>query len=324
MSHHYSGPNFGFPRGDARLDLTDLYAFPKPGDPAKSILILNVHPSSAVLPLGTTTAQPFAPEAHYEIRIDTNADAVADVTYRVSVTATEGEKQSVTLRRIERVQPAAAGVEQIILAAVPVSVGVKASVAEANGHRLFVGWRSDPFFFDTLGALNDMKFTGNDFFTDKDVCSVVLEVPNTALGPGPVGLWMRVLVPDSSGNLVQVERGGRPQHAVFLAGDARDAYYAAEPEGDARFVAVFAHALEHAGGYGPDDARRAAEKLLPEILRYDPARPAEYPHNGRALIDHVTAVFLPILTNGKLRDDGVRPHGDLLADFPYLGPPHRA
>src|SRR5580700_9998465 len=99
MSHHYSGPNFGFPRGDARLDLTDLYAFPKPGDPAKSILILNVHPSSAVLPLGTTTAQPFAPEAHYEIRIDTNADAVADVTYRVSVTATEGEKQSVTLRR---------------------------------------------------------------------------------------------------------------------------------------------------------------------------------------------------------------------------------
>ena len=31
MSHHYSGPDFGFPRGDARLDLTDLYAFPKPG-----------------------------------------------------------------------------------------------------------------------------------------------------------------------------------------------------------------------------------------------------------------------------------------------------
>ena len=45
MSHHASGPNFGFPRDDARLDMTDLYAFPKPGDPGKSILILNVHPS---------------------------------------------------------------------------------------------------------------------------------------------------------------------------------------------------------------------------------------------------------------------------------------
>src|SRR5882762_6486411 len=29
MSHHYSGPDWGFPHGDARLDLTDLYAFPK-------------------------------------------------------------------------------------------------------------------------------------------------------------------------------------------------------------------------------------------------------------------------------------------------------
>jgi hypothetical protein len=28
MSHHYSGPDYGFPHGDARLDLTDLYAFP--------------------------------------------------------------------------------------------------------------------------------------------------------------------------------------------------------------------------------------------------------------------------------------------------------
>jgi hypothetical protein len=27
--------------GDARLDLTDLYAFPKPGDIGKSILIMN-------------------------------------------------------------------------------------------------------------------------------------------------------------------------------------------------------------------------------------------------------------------------------------------
>jgi hypothetical protein len=29
MLHHYSGPDFGFPHGDARLGLTDLYAVPK-------------------------------------------------------------------------------------------------------------------------------------------------------------------------------------------------------------------------------------------------------------------------------------------------------
>jgi hypothetical protein len=47
MSHHASGPDFGFPRGDARLDMTDLYAFTKPGDPGKSIMIFNVHQSAA-------------------------------------------------------------------------------------------------------------------------------------------------------------------------------------------------------------------------------------------------------------------------------------
>src|SRR5207249_11005832 len=55
MSHHASGPEFGFPRGDARLDMTDLYAFPKPGDPGKSILVLNVHPSVGGNPPGPTT-----------------------------------------------------------------------------------------------------------------------------------------------------------------------------------------------------------------------------------------------------------------------------
>ena len=73
MSHHASGPDFGFPRGDARLDMTDLYAFPKPGDPAKSILILNVHMSFGVNPPGPTTTEPFAPGALYEIKIDTDA-----------------------------------------------------------------------------------------------------------------------------------------------------------------------------------------------------------------------------------------------------------
>ena len=75
MSHHYSGPDYGFPHGDARLDLTDLYAFPKPGDIGKSILIMNVHPSAGVNPAGPTTDEPFATEAVYELKIDTDGDA---------------------------------------------------------------------------------------------------------------------------------------------------------------------------------------------------------------------------------------------------------
>lgn len=77
MSHHYSGPDFGFPHGDARLDLTDLYVFPKPGDARKSILILNVHPSFSFDPPGPTMLDPFAADALYEFKIDTNGDFLA-------------------------------------------------------------------------------------------------------------------------------------------------------------------------------------------------------------------------------------------------------
>ena len=77
MSHHPSGPNFGFPRGDARLDMTDLYIFTKPGDPAKPIIVLNVHPSFRLDSPEPITKEPFAPGALYEFKIDTDGDAAS-------------------------------------------------------------------------------------------------------------------------------------------------------------------------------------------------------------------------------------------------------
>jgi Domain of unknown function (DUF4331) len=100
MSHHYSGVDFGFPLGDARLDFCDLYAFPKPEDPNKSILIMDVHPSKA-LPEGYTTTEPFAPEAIYELRIDTDGDLVADITYQFRFSSSGNGAQSGTVRRVE-------------------------------------------------------------------------------------------------------------------------------------------------------------------------------------------------------------------------------
>jgi hypothetical protein len=100
MSHHYSGPDYGFPHGDARLDLTDLYAFPKPGELGTSVLIINVHPSAGVNPAGPTTTVPFATQAVYELKIDTDGDAVADLAYRIQFSAPEGG-QSATVRRVE-------------------------------------------------------------------------------------------------------------------------------------------------------------------------------------------------------------------------------
>jgi hypothetical protein len=321
MSHHYSGPNFGFPHGDARLDFTDLYAFPKPSDSGKSILIMNVHPSASA-DQGTTTTEPFSTEALYELKIDTDGDAVANIAYRVRFFASERGTQTATLRRVDGAQ--AAGTDdagQIIVERTPVSTGREAHVTDAGEYRFFAGWRSDPFFFDVEGALNNLQFTGNDFFADKDVCSIAIELPNSALGAGKVGLWARTLA-NQDGKWVQADRGARPQQTPFLSGEENAAYLAAEPASDARFIPLFAHALEHAGGYTPEDAKRVAGTLLPDILFYDPRRPASFPNNGRSLTDDVVDFFIPILTNGKVKGDKVGPHSDVLGAFPYVGAPH--
>jgi len=324
MSHHYSGPNIGFPRGDARLDLTDLYAFPKPGDLGRSILIMNVHPAVGLNPKGPTTTEPFAPQARYELKIDTDGDAVADISYEVRFASVNGSEQTATLRRVEGAQAALGTDGKIIVEGVQVSTGCEAHVARAGDHLFFAGWRSDPFFFDVLGTLNNFQFTSGDFFADKDTCSIVIEVPNTLLSQKEIGLWARTLIPIDStdGGWIQADRGARPNQTPFLSGEQNDAYLAGEPADDARFIPVFAHALEHTGGYSSEEAIRVAGKLLPDLLRFDPNRPASFPDNGRALIDDVSDLFLAILTNGKVTGDNVGPHDDFLDEFPYLGPPH--
>jgi hypothetical protein len=324
MSHHYSGPALGFPHGDARLDLTDVYAFGKPGDAARSILIMNVHPSVSMEPRGPTRTDPFADQAIYELMIDTNGDSIADIAYRVRFSPFASHAQTATLRCARGAAAAGIGDDgEVLIEAAPVSLGAAAHVAEGGGHRLFVGWRSDSFFFDVLGVIAGFKFTQGDFFADKDVCSIVLDVPNAALGPGKVGVWART-VDGTGGKWVQADRGARPGQTPFLTGDLLGDYNLAQPVDDAQFVPVFAHSLEHTGGYASADATRAAASLLPDIMPFDHTRPAVYPDNGRALTDDTQDHFLSILTNGKVTTDGVGPHTDLLADFPYLGPPHAA
>jgi hypothetical protein len=322
MSHHASGPDFGFPHGDAQLDMTDLYVFTKPGDPGKSIIVLNVHPSMGVNPLAPTTREPFAPGALYEIKVDTNGDAIADLCYSVQFAVSKDGTQTATVRRTQGTRAVGVGDEgEVIVEEAAVSVGREALVTKAGHCSFFFGWRGDPFFFDASGLFNDMQFTGDDFFADKDVCSIVLELPNSALGADEVGLWARTVEKTQQG-WSQADRGGRPMQAVFLVGDEREAYLNGQPAYDDRFIGVFAHQLERMGGYTREDAIALAKKLLPDILPYNIRRQSSYPQSGRTLTDDVVDPFLSMLTNGKATGDKVGPLKDLLEEFPYVGPPH--
>ena len=153
------------------LNITDLYVFRKPGDEHKSILIMNVNPMPPKL------ADAFDPTALYEFRIDTNGDAVADIAFRVTFSDFENGKQTATVRRATGAQAASDGDSgEIIIANAPVSFD-----EERKGNRgwrrirFFAGIRSDPFFFDLMGFCNNSRFTGNDYFTDKEVFGIVLE-----------------------------------------------------------------------------------------------------------------------------------------------------
>ena len=161
----------------------------------------------------------------------------------------------------------------------------------------------------------------SDFFADKDVCSIVLEIPNAVLGRGMLGLWARTL-DGAAGVWTSADRGGRPDQTPFLAGEALAAYNAASPADDDQFIAMFAHALEHTGGYAPAEARcRGHDAAAGHPFHSIPDLPASYPSNGRALTDDVQNHFLAIFTNGRVTSDGAGPQVDLLSEFPYLGPP---
>ncbi len=304
------------------MDLTDLFAFPKPGDISKSTIIMNAHPSSTLNPPEPTTTEPFAPEGLYELRVDTNGDMIADIAYRTRFSRSEDGALTASVRRAEGPEAAGRGEEgKIIFEGSPVSMGREAEIAESGEFRLCAGWRSDPFFFDVEGVLNEMQFTGKDWFADKDICSIALELPVRDIGGGvSLNLWHRSLV-QVDDRWVQADRGARPSQTPFMADAQREEYLDGEPAQDERFVPMFAHVLEKTGGYTPQGAEAAARSLLPDVLPYDPKKLAAYPGNGRTPMDDSKDVFLTVF-NGRLTWDKCGPHADLLDEFPYLGPPH--
>ncbi|MFK0292734.1 DUF4331 family protein [Streptomyces sp. NPDC090442] len=316
MSHHLSGPNLRSPLDDARLDMTDLFAFTVPGD--RTVLIMNVNP---VAPTG---GQAFHPDAVYRVNVDTDGDHQADVAFSFAFSPPVDGRQTVTVYRAtgDQARSHEPG-GQRILADVPVSFGTEAATTESGQYRFFSGFRSDPFFADLDGIVAKFQWTGVDWGADKNVFGIVLEMPNAELGTDPtIGVWGRVSV-RQDGQLTSVDRGAHPSlTAYFNEEDAKDTYNAGEPADDwVTYREPWSAVLEHFGGYDELAAEEALRTVLPDILRYDRSRPAAYP-NGRTLTDDVTSARLTMLTAGKVPTDHIGPHTDLLPGFPYLGAPH--
>ncbi len=73
-------------------------------------------------------------------------------------------------------------------------------------------------------------------------------------------------------------------------------------------------------GTAPPGAIRALIVATPGAAG-ERTQPAAYPH-GRALTNDAFTARMAFLTSGKVGSGGLRPHEDLLAEFPFLGPPN--
>ncbi|MBH1936196.1 DUF4331 family protein [Streptomyces sp. AV19] len=316
MSHHLSGPNLRSPRGDARLDMTDLFAF-SPSD-GRTVLIMNVHP------IAPAEGAALHPDAVYRVNVDTDGDHQADTAFSFVFSPPRDGRQTVTVYRADGERARAHEASgKVIVSDAPVSLGPEPVVVESGPYAFFAGLRSDPFFADLDGIVKDFQWTGVDWGADKNVLGMVLEMPDGELGTDPViGVWGRVSL-HSEGRLTSVDRGAHPSlTAYFNADDVKDAYNAGEPAQDwDTYREPWTAVLRHTGGYDDRAAEEALRTVLPDILRYDRGRPAAYP-NGRTLTDDVTSARLTMLSGGKITTDRIGPHTDLLPGFPYLGLPH--
>jgi len=323
MSNHFSAANLKAPGGDARLDLTDLFVFAAPDNPDRTVLIMNSNPFMM--------GNGFHPDAVYRFNIDNDGDSLPDVAFNFTFSEVKDGRQTATafLATGSEACTREPGGEKLI-EATPVSFDAMAMQVQAGPCRLFIGKRSDPFFADADGVLHwlvdgekgDFQWSGTDTFGNANILSIALEAPNDLLGRGPeIGVWITLSL-CRDGQLVQMDREGNPSfNPILNPNNIKDEFNTTDPVDDVKnHLQPLTETLQR-HGYPPDEARDAALTLLPDILHYDRTRPAHYP-NGRVPTDDVFSARMIFMVHGQASPQAVKPHGDLLTEFPFLGVPH--
>ena len=205
--------------GEPQLDNTDLYAFVSPDKADTVTIIANWIPIQE--PTGGPNFYPFSNNAKYNVHIDNNHDAKADLTYQWRFKssyrdpssflyntgpvnslndATLNFQQTYTLTRIDMTKNPPESQTLLTDAKVaPSHVGAasmpnyqalrnEAIASYGNGAKSFAGQADDPFFldlrvFDLLYGTN-LKEAGNDTLDNYNVNAIALQVPKNDLALG--------------------------------------------------------------------------------------------------------------------------------------------
>ena len=320
MSHHLDSPAA---RKDARLDITDLYVF---RGERGTVFVMNVNHSIATEVTGHQVPAGFHPEAQYEFKIDTDGDAVEDLTFRCTFGELDaGGGQMLQLRRLTGADAADPGAQGTVLA----DGGTGQVMDGPDGLQLWVGRAGDPFWIepDVLHAVGHALTDGTradlagwtpqratNLFAGHTVHTIVMEVPDRQLlataPDGHLGVWARTNLATDAGGWRQINRAGHPMiHPLFTQfdealGDQLNAGVPADDLADhAKLMADAVSAVVTAYGTVADPGAYGAAfaaRILPDVLRYTVGTPAAFSFNGfngRSLIDNAPDVMFSLATN---------------------------
>jgi hypothetical protein len=334
LSHHLDSPEA---RQDPRLDISDVYLFR--GDTG-TVFVMNVNPLSG--------SGGFHPEALYEFKVDTDGDAVEDLTFRVTFGAAYPTgQQRVELHHLEGPAARDRDAEGRI-----VTHGVTGEECPGTGGvRLWAGPAADPFFIEgaVIGAVCTAVANGapvdlsgfepakaTNIFAGTNVCGIVLEVPDAVLGGQQIGFWGVTALPTDSGGWRQINRCAQPLINTILhpadSGLANE-YNANEPSEDLRrhgprLIELISGVVAAMGTAADPSAyaERVRDALFPDILRYQVGTAANFSfaeRNGRGLVERSPEVICSMVLNTAVAHGlgSGSASGTPRAVFPYLPPP---
>ena len=332
MSHHFDTTTA---RQDPRLNICDFYLFRS--RPGRTVMAMTVDPAA------TPDSFAFHEEGLYAFRFDLDGDAREEVTFKIrfgDVSHAGGGRHVQEYQALRATgAEAAAGAGGRVLAE-----GQTGQIVDGTlGARVYTGVAADMFFANrdglhqfkdsfVAGTFNATAFdNGVDFFDERSVMAIVIEVPESLIGTGTVRAWATVSLVGHAPE-VQVSRWGLPllTHFYITDADMQEQYNRATPAQDSELfasqISSVAEKMTRQAGSAADPAaygKMVADRLIPTTLPYELGTWAAFSYagfNGRGFADDVMDVQLSIMTNSAL-GDGVpipaRPRAQ--AEFPYFG-----
>ena len=186
MSHHFDTPTA---KEDPRINISDFYLFN--GSPGTTVMALTVNPDA-----GLSAPDTFRDEGLYAFRFDLDGDSREEITFKFRFDApchADGDEH----RHVQVVQVRKATSEDALygLGGELLIEGETGKVLDAARIRAYAGLAPDLFAGDAAALRQFMTsfykeqeynpgafLNRKNFFANRNVCAMVVEVPNDLIG----------------------------------------------------------------------------------------------------------------------------------------------